>query len=195
MRLLQAGSRVPVMPSQQPPPDPMQQAVTEAKTKYPRFANIPIKLTTGKGPGWSETYEPEDEQNPHPGNWTVQLRSPEAINGKVPHSSTIGFEMIHALQASDPQYQKMTDRFVKSMTPDQLADARKAYVRDKKVFGTTESFDKWLPRVQAQEYIRGGIFTDVIPNWVGAKGEGRYTPEQTKLLDQIRQYLQTPAAK
>ena len=195
-QILQAAAQNPrpQPQQQQPAPDPYAQAVTEAKQKYPRFANIPIKLTTGSGPGWSETYEPDDKENPHPGNWTVQLRSDEAKNGKVPHSSTVGFEMIHALQANDPQYQKMTDQFVKSMTPSQLSSAKQAYQRDKKVFGTTESFDKWLPRVQAQEYIRGGIFTDVIPNWVGPKGEGQYTPQQTQLLGQIKNYLQTPAS-
>src|SRR6266851_2227108 len=107
-----------------PSPDPFAQAVAEAQAKYPRFAHLPIKLTQGNGPGWSETYEPADRNNPHPGNWTVQLRSKDALSGKVPYSSTIGFEMIHALQQSDPQYRAFTDQFIKSMTPEQLRDAR-----------------------------------------------------------------------
>lgn len=175
--------------------DAAQAAVKAAKTKYPRFAHLPIKLTAGKGSGWSETYEPTEQTNPHPGHWTVELRSPKALAGN--YDSTIGFEMIHALQATDPQYKKFTNQFVQSMTPQQIKDSKMVYEREKKEFpeDANEPFQEWLPRVQAQEYIRGGIFTDVIPNWVGPKGDGKYTPEQTQLLGQIKNYLQTPASK
>ena len=168
----------------------LQQAVTTEQQRYPRIANVPMALTTGVGPGYSETYEPDDPQNPVQGKWNVQLRDPNAISNQTQWPSDVGLEAIHALQANDPRYQSMTKQFTQMMSPGQLADAHQAYLRDQKTFGTTEPFDKWLQRVQAQEYIRGGIFTDVIPNWVGPKGEGHYTPQETQLLDQIKGYLQ-----
>ena len=178
-------------PRPTPPSDPFQSAVTTAKQQYPRIANIPFMLTKGTGPGWSETYEPEDDLNPHRGSWTVQLRSQEALANPHKWADTVALESIHALQANDKRYQQFTDRFVKSMTPEQTSDAKRAYERDKKVFGVTEPFDKWLSRVQAQEYIRGGVFPHAVPGWIGPKGEGRYTPEQMKLMDEITQYLKT----
>ena len=181
--------------------DPYADLAAKAKAKYPRLANYPIKVTSAGPPidNGSETYPPTEDQNPHPGNWTIQLNPKKMTGDPV---DNVGLEMIHTLQGADPQYQKFTDQFVRSMTPGQLADSQRAYKRDMKDAGDNfmntgkpESFDSWMRRVQGQEYIRGGIFTKVIPNWIGPKGEGRYTPEQTKLLDQIKQYLQTPAGK
>lgn len=123
----------------------------------------------------------------------MQLRDSGVKNDPSAWKDYIGLESLHPLYANDKGYQELTKEFVKTLkaNPAQMADIHRAYDRDKKVFGTKESFDKWLPRVQAQEYIRGGIFTKQIPGWVGPKGEGRYTPEQMKLLDRIKQYLST----
>lgn len=181
-------------------PDPFAAAVMQAKQQYPRFAKLPLALTKGTGPMYSETYPPEEDENPVPGKWTIQLRSPEALGDQKKWPDEVSLEAIHGLQATDPGYQKLTDEFVHSMTHDQLSDARRAYQRDMKNAGGNfmntgqpEPFDSWMKRVQAQEYIRGGIFTKVIPNWIGPKGEGRYTPAQMKLLDKIKNYLQTSA--
>jgi hypothetical protein len=154
-----------------------------------------MKLTSGSGPGYSETYEPDEKGaggNPYPGNWTVQLRNPGVIKDPSQWQDYIGLESLHPLYAQDQGYRALTNEFVKSMTPEQMRSARTAYQRDKKIFGdSNEPFDKWLPRVQAQEYIRGGIFTKAIPNWIGPKGEGGYTPAQMKLLQKIKNYLET----
>lgn len=169
-------------------------AVSAAKKQWPRIANIPIKLTTGKGPGYSETYAPDEEGeggNPYPGNWTVQLRNPDVIKDKSKWQDYIGLESLHPLYAQDKGYQALTQQFVKSMTKQQMTDAHKVYDREKVEFGEKRPFDKWLPSVQAQEYIRGGIFTKAIPDWIGPKGEGHYTPEQMKLLGRIKKYLES----
>lgn len=172
-------------------PDPYAAAVAQAKQRYPRIGHVPFALVKGSGPGMSETYEPEDEENPRPGSWTIQLRDPSVLNNPSKWANYIALESIHALQAQDPKYQQFTEQFINSMTPRQLKASQYAYNRDKKVFGVTEPFDKWLRRVQAQEYIPGGVFTDEIKNWIGPNGEGQYTPEQMKLLNQIQQYLQS----
>jgi hypothetical protein len=176
-------------------PDPYATAVTEAKTRYPRFAHLPIKMTS-QGPSipyGSETYPPNEGNNPHPGNWTIQVHPSELAKGPKYLADTVGLEMIHGLQGTDPQYQKFTDQFIKSMTPGQMSLMRREYKKDQ-AGGEKRPFDEYMRTVQAQEYIRGGIFTDAIPNWIGPKGEGHYTPEQTKLLGQIKNYLQTPAS-
>ena len=166
-------------------------AVEAAKQQYPRFNNLPLSLSVGVGPGFSETYFPDDPENPQPGKLNVQLRDPKAIKNKSQWPDDVSLEAIHGLQDTDPKYQKFTQSFVHSMTREQMAAARHAYERDKKEFGTTESFQKWLPRVQAQEYIRGMLFTKAIPNWVGPEGEGQYTPAQMNLGAQIERYLKS----
>lgn len=189
----QALSGIPATPTPAAiAPDPDAQAVEAAKQQYPRFAKYPIALMRGgAGPDYSETYPPDEEGNPKPGNWTIQLRSKDALENKNT-TSQIGLEMIHALFADDPKYQKFTDQFIQSMTPNQMAATKRAYQRDLKENPDDKpAWNDWLRRVQAQEYIRGGIFTDVIPGWVGPKGEAGYTPQQMQLLSQIKQYLQT----
>lgn len=181
-------------PTASPTFDPYADAIQQAQATYPRIKSIPFALTVGKGPGMSETYEPDEKGeggNPFPGKWTVQLRNPEVIQNRSIWPDYIALESLHPLYAQDKGYQQLTQQFVKSMTPDQLADARKAYKRDTEVFGVTESFDKWIGRVQAQEYIRGMLFPKVIKNWLGPSGEGRYTPNQLKLGRQIDQYLRS----
>ena len=81
------------------------------------------------------------------------------------------------------------------MTPEQVGATKRLY--DKEVQqGEQRPFDKWLQTVQAQEYIRGGVFPKLIPNWVGPKGEGRYTPQQMKLFQKIQGYLgSSPSAR
>lgn len=189
-----AGKFPPAQATPAPTPDPYAAAIQQAKQQYPRIARIPFKLTTGKGPGMSETFEPDDEDNPHKGNWTVQLRHPSVVNNPASWPDYIALESLHPLYAQDKGYQGLTDQFVKSMTPAQLADAKRGFARDQQMFpedkGKT-TFNDWLPRVQAQEYIRGMIFPKASPGWLGPQGEGRYTPQQLQLGAQIQKYLQS----
>ena len=175
-----------------PAPDPLAGAVSAAKQMYPRIAHLPIALTSGHGPGESETYEPGDSTNPMKGHWNIQLRSArsKAMAGQM-LSDTVASESLHGLYATDPKYQAMTKAFVASMTPQQLKASRRAYDSEAKIFGQAPSqrFEDWLPRVQAQEYIRGHLFQNVNPGWAGPKGEGGYTPEQEKHLTAMKAYL------
>ncbi len=169
---------------------PYSAAVGQSQKQYPRFADIPLALTTGVGPGFSETYPPSESNNPQPGKWTVQLRDPKAIADRKNWPDMVSLEAIHALQQNDPVYQIRSQQFIDSMTPGQQADSHRAYQRDRTEFGNTEPYEEYLPRVQAQEYLRGMLFPKVIPNWVGPKGEGQYTPQQMGLSKVIQSYLQ-----
>lgn len=198
----------PSQPQQAPTPPPAPQApavnpqmlssaVATAKQRYPRLAGLPIALTMGTGPYESETYEPTDKANPMPGQWNIQLRSPKSMADPSIFPDTVASESLHALYAKDPQYQAQTKAFVSSMTPDQLGAAKKAYERQKATNNDVgnETFQQWLPRVQAQEYIRGHLFPNVNPGWTGPQGEGGYTPQQQKQLTALKSYLMTKDAK
>lgn len=167
------------------------EAVTQALSKYPWLRKLgPLALVQGTGPGESETYLPQDSDNPVPDHFTVQLRSARSSNNPNLWVDTLASEGLHGLQARDPIYQQFTKEFVSSMTPDQIADSRRAYQEDKKIFGDDgEPFQQWLPRVQAQEYIRGFVFPALNPGWTGPRGEGGYTPFQQKLLQRLKERL------
>ena len=171
-------------------PDPYTTAIQRAKLQYPwmkRFGNI--VLTQGTGAGESESYMPTAEDNPKPGNYTVQLR--KAAKNQSYWPALLGRESIDWLARSDPRYQAARDAFVQSMSPDQLRLSRRAYERDKKDFpgGVSNNFNDWLRDVQAQEYMGAYLVPESAPGWTGPKGEGQYTPEQIKLLDGLKTYL------
>lgn len=165
----------------------LQQAVMDAKQQYPRLTKWPVVLDVGKGEGYSETYPPDEDANPHRPMWTVQLRHPSVVGDPSKWPDYLGLESLHWLQKEDPKYQQFTSQFINSMTDRQLGDAYQSYQRE----GDHRSFSEWLHTVQAQEYIRGGLFPRAIPNWLGPKGEGAYTPDQMRLLKQINQYLRS----
>lgn len=202
-RMKQEAQNTPGAPAWQAPPTPtvdpktLAAAVNTAKTRYPRLASYPIALTTGKGPYESETFKPEDKDNPMPGQWNIQLRSAKSMANPSLLPDTVASEMQHALYEKDARYKAETDAFVKSMTPDQLASAKRAYQNEKIRFGDTgdDTFQQWLPKVQAQEYIRGHLFPNVNPGWTGPQGEGGYTPQQQKQLTALKTYLMTKDAK
>ena len=177
------------------PYPPGRWAVAQAKKKYPILSKLPLLMTTGSGPYESETYEPTDTTNPYPGKWNIQLRSEQSMRDQSLLPDTVASEGLHALYALDPRYRAATKAFGASMTQDQLDASRKMYEREKAQNNDigSESFEEWLPRVQAQEYIRGYLFPNVNPGWTGPKGEGQYTVQQMQLLDQLKNYLQTPA--
>ncbi len=174
-----------------PPPNDRDAAVAQAKQQYPRIADLPLALSVGRGPFMSETFQPDDPQNPLPGKLNVELRNPGVIADKSKWPDYVALEAIHGLQATDPQYQQFTKQFVQSMTQPQLADAKTRYQKLQQD-GFGGSYEDYLHDVQAQEYIRGMVFTKAIPNWIGPKGEGKYTPQQLQLGQQITRYLKTP---
>lgn len=179
-------------------------AVTEAKRRYPRFANLPLSLTYNPQRDWnSETYPPEEEGNPKPGQWDVDMgRAPYAQQPKT-WPELVGLEAIHGLQDTDPTYQRLVDAVIQSYTPEQMARARRAFQRDRTNGSVSNDFGHYLRWVDAQEVIRGRLwgklFRDTEQPYrkneqgdVGANNpwEG-YTPQQINLLDTIQAYLQS----
>jgi hypothetical protein len=158
-------------------------AVNKTLQRYPAFSTLgPIELTEGNGPYQSETYLPNDPDNPDPGKLDIQLRSAESKDpGK--YEDEVASEALHGVEATDPVYRALTQQFVKSMTPDELAESKQVFKQQ----GGGESFKDWLPRVQAQEYIRGALF----PKLDDPTGEWRsqLTPGQVKLMRLIQAYL------
>jgi hypothetical protein len=179
-------------------------AVAEAQRRYPRIKDIPMAMTLNPQRAKnSETYAPEDSDNPVPGKWTVDF-------GREPYGShpaswpeTIALESLHALQHDDPNYVTMTERIVESMTPQQLKQARDLYNRQQKEYGISEqfpatdphdeAFQKYLRMVHVQEMVRGPLWGNFFQQYEGGSGgdEWNLTPKQQQIIGQIHNYLTT----
>lgn len=179
------------MAQNQPKADPYDTAVKTAMQRYPwlRTIGAPIKLTTGKGPYMSESYMPHAEENPHPGNFTVELRHPRLINDPSSWPALIGREGMDYMARHDPTFQSYASQFQKTYTQPQLDRARERYGREQQTHGETRTFGDFLKGAENQEYLGGYVFDE--PNWRNAG----WTPQQRKLLDGLKNYMwqgQTP---
>ena len=188
-----AMSNPPIQPSATPAAaDPYAGAVQQALKQYPWLNKLgaPIKLIAGDGPGESESFMPNADENPARGNYTVQLRSQKAKSNPQVWPDLIASESMDWLARQNPQYQTMAKQFRASMTEPQLRNAHQSYERDKKLFPRDKrTFEEHMTKAQLQEYVRGYLFPKAAPGWAGAKGEGQYTPQQMQLLENFRQYL------
>lgn len=179
-------------------------AVKQAKQQWPRLAGWDVNLTTGSGPFMSETFSPEEPDNPTPGQWNIELRNPKTVANQGLWPEYVGLEGLHYLQTTDPQFQNLTEQFIASMTPEQHQRERARYQQqlsqaleepgaNKQRILSPESnlssYDRWLRQVQALEYIRGG---GMFPKSIGKQSDRGYTAAQSKLLGQITDYLKTP---
>ena len=165
-------------------------AVKEAVRRYPWLANlgVPIKLTEGSGPYMSESYDPKAEENPYPGNFTVQLRNKRLTGDPTSWPAALGREGMDYMSQHDPTYQAYAKQFRKMMTPQQLERAQTRYKKEQAT-GEKRSFEDFLKKAELQEYIGGYVFD--MPNWRNAG----WTPEQRQLLDKLKSHMwngQTP---
>jgi len=193
---------IPLSPTH--PADPYAWAVQEANRRYPRIANIPMSLTYNpQREGYSETLPPTGEdmlsaRTPTPGRWNVEMGESPYYYTPSSWPELVALESLHALQATDPRYQKMTAQFGTTLTPWQLQQARELYARQQKTMGVSEPFQSYLPHVHIPEMIRGQLFRKLFDEMEKAEfgghnypNENRLTPEQQKLIDQIGQYMRT----
>lgn len=166
--------------------DPYQSAVTEAMDKYPwlKRMGVPIKLTVGKGPYMSESYDPKADENPHPGNFTIEMRNSRLINDQTSWPATIGREGMDYMARHDPVYKAHAQQFRQLMAkePEQTQIAHNRYLKEQQQ-GETRSFEDFLKGAELQEFIGGKIFN--MPGWRSV----HYSPEQIKVLDSLKSYM------
>jgi hypothetical protein len=135
-----------------------------------------------------EFYPPWESDNPNPGAVTLELF--QQMQGQ-PLQQAIAGDMLHLLgavdprtgQAVDPKWSQMRQQLIDSRTDKQRAMDQKVY-RDE---GDKRSFDDWINQSRADAYVRGYITPDAANEW-----QQVYTPDQVKILDQMRGYLTTP---
>lgn len=195
---------IPLVPTH--PADPYAWAVQAAQREYPRLTQYPpMRLTYNpQREGYSETFDPKEGANPYPGNWTVEMG--ESPYYYTPNSwpGLVGLESLHMMQQLDPRYQQMTAQLQGSLTQPQRDLAQQIYQREQAPVGkggydVTEPFQTYLPHVFIPEMIRSVMFRDLFNRMETAefggpksnRNEYNLTPDQTKLIDQIQQYMRS----
>lgn len=172
-------------------------AVKEAKRRYPRIASLPIVLTYNpKRERNSETFQPNTDENPQPKYWNIEMGREPYGSAKESWPELVGLESLHGLQETDPQYQQMVERIIKSYTPEQMARAHGAFQRDLSSGGVPNDFARYLRRVDAPELIRGRLWGNFFRQYESKYGHEYntyrgYTPEQVRMLDDLQSYLQS----
>lgn len=137
-----------------------------------------------------EYYPPWEDMNPLPGKATVELyntgESPEVTQ------NLIAGDMLHYMGAIDPRtgqpvdptYYNLKQQVLRSRTPDQRGIDDRAYQRDLPFYNNPPSQDDWMQFNRGDAYIRGKLTPDAQDNW-----RDMYTPDQTRMLEKLRQYL------
>jgi hypothetical protein len=169
-------------------PEAFDKAVQAAVKKYPWLSKLdaPIKLTAGTGPYETESFMPHEQENPEQGFYVVQLRSPRSKSNPALWPAILASESLDWLARMDPYYMKWSQAFLASMTNDQKANIARRY--NNRLPDDSSNYPRFL-RNMIQEYVRGYLFPEVAPGWIGPKGEGGYTPSQIQLLEALKSHL------
>lgn len=183
LRLIAGASGAPAV-------DPMTSVLSSVQQKYPALQGQPWALVDSRGKqgavGQLEFYPPDENENPRPGNATIEVFNPE-LKGDDLERAVFG-DMLHHMPSVDPYYAKMRDALRDSLTPQQLKIDQETYDGEKREFGEDRPFDQWMNESRLDAYVRGKLTPGKANEWRDV-----YTPDQDKLLAQMLKYLSTPS--
>lgn len=170
----------------------------QLQSEYPMLGRFKFHVRGGDGlqnvgGGHSEVYPAWDKLNPSPGVHTIALFD-RSIKGQQLKSLLLG-ETFHVLGAIDPrsnkpidpQWFKLKQQFLDSLTPEQIEVDLQDYSRLNQRNVTYNSVADYYQINRLDAYFRGYLspVTDAeAKDWGSA-----YTPQQKKILEQARAYL------
>lgn len=191
-------------PQDKPTPlDP--ETVTRLGTEYPAYLPFLPKVvirpgtTTADDDRQSETYPPDESENPNPGKITIQPYHKELLKPDNLRNMVSG-ELLHIIggkngntgQPNDPTYYELKQKVAESRTPHQQAVDEKTYEAAKKD-GDTRSFDQWFDQSRLDEYLMGYVTPDKADEW---RKNGWYAdPKMNQAVESVRKYLTSPPKK
>lgn len=168
-------------------------------SKFPALAKVAgnVVVTDKPDPGDGrqlESYPPWESENPNPGKFTSEIYNQSAKGDE--RTSLIAGDMLHYLGAVDPEtnkpvdpeYRALKERLLKSMTPDQSHENHSAFkaAKERGDIAPQVTFDDFMDFSRGDEFIMGYVTPDKADEW---RKSGVYTPEQTKILDEMKGYL------
>ena len=156
-----------------------------AKQKYPylRDKNIGITYTPSPSDARQLEYwpanEPGDDEYKRPQALPMGTPGMEIFNKNVRPIDILGDYVSHEAINTDPQLKTLYGQFVNAIPAGTM---EKRYQWHKE-HGEKRPFEQWKDSAGLPEYFRGYTFDQ----WDNASH--MYTPEELKILDEIRKYL------
>lgn len=172
----------------------LEDIVNQYPALKPHINNLNIMQSQDQNDGRQlEFYPPWEQKNPNPGRTTIELYNGK-LQGKYLNNAIAG-DMLHLLgsvdprsgQQIDPNYYKMKQLFLQSITNNQLAVDQRTYREEKNQNPDTAPFDEWMQMNRGDAYIRGYITPDENDEW---RRNNIYTDKQKVLLETMKAYLQ-----
>jgi hypothetical protein len=165
--------------------------------EYPALAKyrdqFALMLSPDPGDGRQlEYYPPWEDRSPVPGKATVELyntnESPDVTQ------NLIAGDMLHYMGAIDPRtgkpvdptYYNLKQQVLRSRTPEQRSIDWRAYQHDLPYYESPPDPAEWMQSNRGDAYMRGKLTPDAQDDW-----RDMYTPDQTRMLEKLRQYLLT----
>jgi len=163
----------------------------KAKELYPYLKDKDFdyveNLTDDKKAGFLEFWEPGDEGPPdgsvkRPEGIGIDRMGIEIRNPKTRPIDILGDYVSHEGVKSDPKLKDIYDRFLSTLTDEQL---KVKYEYEKKNYGEDRPFEQWAERSGRPGMFRGYTFDQFSEEEI----KEAYTDEQLDILDEAKEYL------
>jgi hypothetical protein len=175
-------------------PGPYDQVLQGIRAKYPPLQRHPFSIINAaqdNPEAYSEFYPAWEEENPQPGQHTIEAYS--KLQNSPHQEDLITGEMLHLLGGEtpqgapvDPEYQKMKQSFIGAFSPEQLAEEHQQHQDPNRAqWVQGRPFNQYMDQSRGDAYIRAGLFPKANPNW----GPDSFNPQQQVILNNIKKYL------
>ena len=169
--------------------------VNLTKQQYPYLKDVPMSYT--QGDGYLESYpvgETGSPQYPRPENLPIDVMGIDIRKQDTTPEMIAGDYVSHYMTDNDPFIKDNYNKFINSLTPEQLDRQKNRYNDYTRGYYVNEqgnqvklpiekrSFEKWKSVSDNDGIYRGLLFNQWNPN--------SYTEEQHKLNKQAQKYLQ-----
>jgi len=183
-------------------PDPYTAMLADIKSKYRLLSDVPIDVTKGSGPYYSETYQPWQADNPTPGQLHIEMRHYEdQPRSRQDTENLITGETFHYLgnvkpdgQPVDPKWYAMKQQVWQTMPQHERQNAHDRWIDEQaNPNADKRSFERFLQESYLDQYI-GGVMNPLgfEQEWRDrARSLPKVAPQQAAVINQMRQYLTT----
>lgn len=171
--------------AEHPGPPAGAQLWDETQKQYPRLKDYPIDYayTPKAGADMMESYAPEEEQRP--ANFPKGRFGLEVFRQDAKPLDLLGDVASHYAVYHDPKMQQLYEQFQKDIPKEGQAALKDLYEESKRDDNEKRPYEDWLKQSGMPAYLRGRLVDQFKPT----DYPGAYSPDQLKVLDQMKQYL------
>ena len=182
--------------------------ISEITQEHPRLGKYDWQVIDGDpsrnvGGGYLEFYSPDDKDNPFQGKPTIEVYPSTSRLPRKELKQMIYGDMLHYLPQVDPSWNKLRGDLANSFTDKQNKINRMAYQRELarnlkhgkpwslpvREGGQMRPYSEFMDMNRLDAWARGALAPDKYNEWAGM-----YTPDQMKIIGDMRNLLGQQAA-